>query len=175
MTLHVTSSDQALLHSCTIIATGEAVDKTRFQETNPLQQAEDYHDAVSFVQTLSPAIDGNQIAIWGICHSGGASTIAAGDDPRINAATFNMPLTSGREDAKSFPPGLLEGALTDREVHLTIANNRRAYIPVWDDTIEQAPSAGGLIPDGRPAWLHGQGIYEFITGGVARSKAAGKP
>src|ERR1700712_4174060 len=34
---------------------------------NPMQQAEDYHDAVLFARSL-PEIDGSRIAIWGIGH-----------------------------------------------------------------------------------------------------------
>lgn len=101
--------------------------------------------------------------------------MAAADDPRIKAAVFNMPFTSGREDARSFPTGLLEEAWMDREQHTTTANSRRTYIPVWDDTLEQARSPAGISAQGRPAWLHGEGLYEFITGGITRSRAAGTP
>jgi uncharacterized protein len=58
---------------------------------------------------------------------------------------------------------------------VTTANSRRTYIPVWDDTVEQARSPNGLNADGQPAWLHGEGLYQFITGGIARSRAAGTP
>ena len=47
-----------------------------------IQQAEDYHDAVLFAQTLS-AIDPFRVVIWGIGHAGGAVIIAGGDDPSV--------------------------------------------------------------------------------------------
>jgi alpha-beta hydrolase superfamily lysophospholipase len=49
-------------------------------ETKPIQQAEDYHDAVTAAMTL-PHVDPTRLAIWGIGHSGGAATIAAASEP----------------------------------------------------------------------------------------------
>ena len=147
-----------------------------WQETNPAQQAEDYHDAVSFVrESLVPAIDPGRIAIWGIGHSGGAAIMAAGDDPRIRAAIFNMPFASGRADALAFPPGYLDEALREREVRPSLPNHAREYIPVWDDSLEQARSTIGISSSGRAPWLHGESMYQFITNGIARSTSAGTP
>ncbi|KAJ9609342.1 hypothetical protein H2200_005669 [Cladophialophora chaetospira] len=146
-----------------------------YHETNPSQQAEDYHDAVSYVRSLAPKVDPSRVAIWGIGHSGGASIIATADDPRIKAAIFHMPFTYGRLDAKSMPTGYLEEACRERETHATTANHKRSYIPVWDDTVEQARSSEGKDRNGRIPWLHGEGLYGFITGGVDRSRKAGTP
>ena len=99
--------------------------------------------------------------------------IAAGDDPRIKAAIFNMPFTSGAKDATSFPRGGLEAALRDRELNTSASKVHRTYIPVWDDSLEQAKSEAGLNSTGETAWLHGEGLYAFITGGIARSRTAG--
>jgi uncharacterized protein len=145
-----------------------------YHETNPLQQAEDYHDAVSYARSLAD-VDPDRVAIWGIGHSGGASIIAMADDPRIKAAIFEMPFTSGRRDAQSMPAGYLEEAYKEREVHVTTANHSRTYIPVWDDTPEQARHVEGMDHGGRIPWLHGEGLYGFISRGVARSKTAGTP
>lgn len=158
-------------------------DGTPRQETNPLIQAEDLHDAVTYACSLAPAIDPERIAIWGIGHSGGASMIAFADDPRIKTAVFNMPFTSGRLDAASFPLGSLDEALQDRQNHVLLPNHSRTYIPVWDDTPTQAAASGTAArfpPDagdkqGRTPWLHGECMQSFISGGIARSTAAGTP
>lgn len=156
---------------------------TPWQETNPLQQAEDYHDAVTYACSLEPAVDPERVAIWGIGHSGGASMIAFADDPRIKTAVFNMPFTSGRLDAATFPLGALDEARRDRQNHVLLPNHSRTYIPVWDGSPVQAAAAGvaARFPaaagerQGRSPWLHGEGMYKFISGGIARSTAAGTP
>ena len=144
-------------------------------ETNPLQQADDYHDAVSYVCSLAPAVNPERIAIWGIGHSGGASIMAAAEDSRIKAAIFEMPFTSGRLDAKSMPQGYLEEARREREEHVTVAHHKSTHIPVWDDSMEQACSGDSEDGAGRRPWLHGEGLYGFISGGIDRSRAAGTP
>jgi uncharacterized protein len=150
-------------------------DGVPYHETNPLQHAEDYHDAVSYARSLAPAVDPHRIAIWGIGHSGGASIIAAADDPRVRAAIFHMPFTSGRRDTKSMPDGYLAEAYEERDARARNASNPQLYIPVWDDSVEQARESEGKNPAGRIPWLHGERLYEFITGGVDRSKQAGTP
>ena len=144
-------------------------------ETNPIQQAEDYHDAVSFARRMAPAIDPSRIGIWGIGHSGGASMIAAGDDPRIKVTILNMPFTSGKRDAMDFPPEGLEEALQEREDQTATLGKPQSYIPVWDDSLEQAKASGkrALSKGGRVVWLHGEEPYKFISGGVKRSRDAG--
>lgn len=144
-------------------------------ETDPLQQAEDYHDAVTFAMSLAPAIDPKRIGIWGIGHSGGASMIATGDDPRIKVVILNMPFTSGKQDIAGFPPGGLEEAWKDRQEQALSPARKPIYIPVWDDSLEQAQATieAGLSKDGRRVWLHGEEPYAFISGGIARSKKAG--
>jgi predicted acyl esterase len=146
-------------------------------ETNPIQQVEDYHDAVSFARRMAPAIDPSRIGIWGIGHSGGASMIASGDDPRIRVTILNMPFTSGKRDAKDFPPGGLEEALQEREEKAANPGNPQSYIPVWDDSLEQAKASGkrALSKCGRIVWMHGEAPYKFISDGMKRSKDAGTP
>lgn len=83
-------------------------------ETNPLQKAEDYHDAITFTTSLQLSNTAPRLAIWGIGHSGGASMIA-GNDPRIAAVILVMPFTSGAADENAFPQGILEQAWSNRE------------------------------------------------------------
>src|ERR1700743_1355374 len=90
-------------------------------ETNPFQQAEDYHDAVSAAMRL-PGIDPTRIAIWGIGHSGGATPIAAASEPRVKAVILNMPFQSGQVDAANYPAGTMDRAWKDREAHTAYGN-----------------------------------------------------
>src|SRR6201996_4414463 len=96
-------------------------------ETNPLQQAEDYHDAVTAAMNL-PGVDPSRIAIWGVGHSGGAAMIAAASEPRVKAIILNMPFQSGAYDAKAFPAGLLDDVWADREEQTASGNPEPTYI-----------------------------------------------
>lgn len=104
-------------------------------ETNPLQQAEDYIDAVSYVRSL-PGVDPNRVAIWGIGHSGGASLIATANDPRLKAVLAVMPCTSGKLDAAAFPPGTLEKAFSDRETKTQNDSSVPTYVQLWPASLK---------------------------------------
>jgi predicted acyl esterase len=80
---------------------------------DPIQQAEDYHDAVLFARSLTE-IDSTRIAIWGIGHSGGASCIAAGDDPYIKAFILLMPFFSGAYNSTNWPTGIMNRVYAER-------------------------------------------------------------
>ena len=138
-------------------------------ETNPAQQAEDYHDAVTALMSQT-GVDRDRVAIWGIGHSGGAAMIAAGDDPRLKAAIFNMPFTSGALDAKNFPPGILEKAWRDREAAVASPGHETAYVKLWPHSL-----ANALGQEGERTFLTGEDPWNFISRGLERSKAAGTP
>ncbi len=139
------------------------------QETNPAQQAEDYHDAVTAVMS-QPRVNRSRVAIWGIGHSGGAAMIAAGDDPRVTVVILNMPFTSGALDAAAFPKGILEGAWRDREATVASANPPTTYVKLWPHSL-----ANALGQDGEQTFLTGEDAWNFISGGLKRSEAAGTP
>jgi uncharacterized protein len=145
-------------------------DGTPRNEVDPHQQAEDYHDAVLFVQSI-PQIDPKRVAIWGIGHSGGASMIAAGDDPNIKAVVLVMPALSGSYDAAGWPEGLLEKAWEERRAVVTgkkLASDLE-YVKVWDDTEAEAKGErNGIL-------LHGDLPWTFISQAIPRSKEAGTP
>lgn len=138
-------------------------------ETNPAQQAEDYHDAVTALMS-QPGVDRGRVAIWGIGHSGGAAMIAAGDDPRLAAAIFNMPFTSGALDAENFPPGILDRAWRDREAAAADPRRETAYVKLWPDSLANARGE-----EGERTFLAGEDPWNFISGGLERSGAAGTP
>jgi uncharacterized protein len=161
-------------------------DGTPRQETKPLQQAEDYQDAVTFARSLKPAIDPNRIALWGVGASGAAATIAFADDSRVKTAILNMPLISGRQQAMSQQlEHLLSEAIQERERQVLTRNRPPTYLPVWDSSPTQAAAAAGeaarhppsLLEDpeivGRFPIFHGEQHYRFISEAIARSAAAG--
>ena len=139
-------------------------------EVDPAQQAEDYHDAVLFAQTL-PTIDPSRVAIWGIGHSGGAVMTAAGDDPNIKAVICVMPFISGSMEAPTYPEGMIERAWTERRSRVEANGESKGpeVLQVWDESIEEADGPRNDI------LLHGPIPYRFITGARQLSTAAGTP
>ena len=133
-----------------------------------MQQAEDYHDAVIFARTI-PGIDKSRIAIWGIGHSGGASMIAAGDDPYVKAVILVMPFTSGALDAANYPSGMFQQVWKDRESRIAEKRAEETYIQVWDKSTDEADGQRNQI------LLHGGVAYQFISGAEKRSKAVNTP
>jgi uncharacterized protein len=138
-------------------------------ETNPLQQAEDYHDAVSAAMRL-PGVDPDKTAIWGIGHSGGAAMIAAGDDPRVKAIILNMPFYSGAQDAKGFPPGILEKAWRDRETQTAASAPQTTYVQPWPTSMKNA-----VGEEGERTFLTSEHAFNFFNESKKRSDAAGTP
>ncbi|KAF7536656.1 hypothetical protein G7054_g4370 [Neopestalotiopsis clavispora] len=116
-------------------------DKSHESGINPMQQAEDYHDAVSDARLLSE-IDPSRITIWGIGHSGGASIIAAGDYPHIKAVILMMPFFSGVWDATNWPEGIL-GLVHNERRRIVTEPPRPApdYLKSWDSSPEEAASS----------------------------------
>ena len=138
-------------------------------QTDPLQQAEDYHDAVTGAMSL-PGVDPSRVALWGIGHSGGAVMIASGDDPRVKAVVCNMPFTSGALDAAAFPAGILERAWRDREAVVGSASPAVAYVKPWPLSLANANG-----DEGERTFLTSEQAWTFFTGSKARSDAAGTP
>lgn len=125
------------------------------QSVNPIQQAEDYHDAVLFARSL-PEINGDRIAIWGIGHSGGACMIAAGDDPYIKAVVLLMPFFSGSYDASNYPAGMMERIRHERERLVAGSQASPGYVQVWDNSVSEAE--GGRSQNSAP-WFSGVDVH----------------
>jgi predicted acyl esterase len=135
---------------------------------NPMQQAEDYHDAVLFVRSL-PEIDASRVAIWGIGHSGGASMIAAGDDPHIKAVILVMPFTSGSWDSTNWPAGMMDRVYAERKRLTENPSRELEYIQAWDTSDAEAAGERGDI------LLHGDIPWKFAHGARELSDKAGTP
>ena len=136
-------------------------------EVDPIQQAEDYHAAVTFAGSL-PEIDASRICIWGIGHSGGAAMIAAGDDPNVKAVIIVMPFLSGKADAANFVPEALADAWAERkQTCLASTTPSKRYIQVWNNGQDEAKGDRGST--------HGTVPYNFVTGAKMLSDAACTP
>lgn len=137
---------------------------------DPLQQGEDYHDAVLAAASL-PGVDPTRIAVWGIGHSGGAAMIAAGSgNPRIKVAVIHMPYMSGAIDAAKFPAGILDRAWKDRENAVTSEYGAATYVQLWPHSLANATGQ-----DGEQTFLTSEHAWNFYQGALARSNAAGTP
>lgn len=63
---------------------------------DPLEQVNDYRDAISFVSTL-PEVDKDRIGVWGTSYSGGHVMMLGAIDRRIKCIVSQVPLTYGRD------------------------------------------------------------------------------
>lgn len=63
-------------------------------EVDAVKQIEDYHDAITYAQTL-PEVDPNRIAIWGTSYSGGNVLQVGAIDTRVKAVIAQVPFVSG--------------------------------------------------------------------------------
>jgi uncharacterized protein len=139
------------------------------QETNPVQHAEDYHDAVHTVANL-PGVDPDRVAIWGVGHSACWVMMAAADhNPRIKAAVFQRPIYSGAIGAENFPLQALAQLWPDRESRIADASPEPTYIKAWPESLENAQGHGD------PAVVAGVDAYHLVTGALPSSEAAGTP
>src|SRR5262245_20887664 len=96
--------------------------------------------------------------------------IAAASEPRVKAIILNMPFQSGAYDAKGFPAGLLENVWQDREKQTRSGDPKPTYVKLWPDSLANARGE-----EGERAFLTGEVVWNFISGGVKRSQAAGTP
>ncbi len=139
-------------------------------QTDPMKQAEDYHDAV-FAALSQPGVDPERVAVWGIGHSGAAVMIAAGSgNPRIKVAVIHMPVMSGAIDAAKFPAGVLERAWKDREAAVATGYTAPSYVQLWPHSLANANGE-----DGERTFLTSEAAWNFYQGALELSNAAGTP
>jgi fermentation-respiration switch protein FrsA (DUF1100 family) len=89
------------------------------QHLDPWEQIEDYHNAISFVETLGE-LDANRIGLWGISYSGGHVLITGATDPRVKAIVSNIPVVDGWKTMQ-----LCHGSLGFRKLTDAVAEDRR--------------------------------------------------
>ncbi|MFB7225766.1 alpha/beta hydrolase [Streptomyces sp. NPDC056227] len=115
------------------------------QQTDPLQQSEDLHDAVSAAARL-PGVDASRMAVLGIGHGGGAALMAAACDPRVKTVIVSDPFISGRLDAPLYPPTQLLRAWSEREDVTACGPRQPLYLQCWPENYEQAHTIGRDSP-----------------------------
>lgn len=69
-------------------------DRMPRQEIDMMQQAEDFHDAITAAMAL-PGVDPKRVVMWGVGHGASAAMIAGGNNPRIKAVVMQAPFPSG--------------------------------------------------------------------------------
>jgi cephalosporin-C deacetylase-like acetyl esterase len=89
------------------------------QHLDPWMQIEDYHNAISFAETL-PNINKDRIGIWGISYSGGHVLIVGAVDPRVKCIVSNIPVVDGYVTMKS-----VHSALAFRDLQALLLKDRR--------------------------------------------------
>jgi len=89
------------------------------QHVDPWAQIEDYHNAISWVETR-PDLDARRIGVWGISYSGGHVLIVAATDPRVRCVVSNIPVVDGWRTMQS-----VHGALAFRRLEALILEDRR--------------------------------------------------
>lgn len=110
-------------------------------EIDPFRNAEDYHDALTFLQS-HPLVHPERIAFWGFSFSGMVTLTAAALDKRAKAVIAVCPLTSF-EYPESKWPHVLSKAMKDRESQ--VSGNKPCYIPMILNTGENPAGFGSGI------------------------------
>ena len=96
------------------------------QHLDPWEQIEDYHNAISFTETLGQ-IDPNRIGIWGISYSGGHVIITGATDPRVRCIVSNIPVVDGLKTMQ-----LCHGSLGFRKLTDAVLEDRRKRFGTGD-------------------------------------------
>lgn len=138
------------------------------QETDLLQQGEDYRDAVTAAMDL-PGVDPARVVVFGLGHGGAAAAIGIADDPRPAAAILQSPIVSGRKDSEKWPSGWIERAWLDRERRTRNRDTSATYVPVWPESLPQAQGSGEAV------LTNGEAFYRLISAEQPKSEAAGTP
>ena len=91
----------------------------RRQHADPWQQISDYHNAITYVESLDNA-DSERIGALGISYSGGHVLILAATDPRVKAVVSIVPVVDGYNNLKR-----AHGEARFREHEFAILEDRR--------------------------------------------------
>jgi fermentation-respiration switch protein FrsA (DUF1100 family) len=102
------------------------------QHLDPWMQIEDYHNAISYAETLDIA-DPDRIGVWGISYSGGHALIVGATDPRVKCIFSTIPVVDGYLNMQK-----VHGSIGFRRLKDAVAEDRRkrfstgeyGYIPM---------------------------------------------
>jgi fermentation-respiration switch protein FrsA (DUF1100 family) len=107
-------------------------------DTDPRKQAEDYHDALTFMSGLS-MVDPNRIIFWGFSFAGMVSLTAAALDKRAKLVIAVCPLTDFEFGKDKFPR-ILAKVMRDRESQAR--GSAPFYLPVLTEKGENPAGFG---------------------------------
>lgn len=135
---------------------GESEGQPR-QHLDPWQQIENYHDAISYVESRED-VDGSRIGVWGISYSGGHALVLAATDSRVKCAVSNVAVVDGLNCMLR-----CHGALRFRDLEAAILEDRRqraktgqyGYLPHSTLTPNEVISSWPL-PEVTPPFEHFQ-------------------
>ncbi|KAF5878018.1 uncharacterized protein Bfra_000185 [Botrytis fragariae] len=110
-------------------------------EIDPVRNAEDYHDALTFMKS-NPLVDASRIAFWGFSFSAMVALTAAALDKRVKAVIAVAPLSIFDFPADKWPR-VLAKAMKDRESQLS--GNEAFYIPMITEQGENPAGFGAGV------------------------------
>ncbi len=121
-----------------------ASDGTPRGEINPLQQIDDFRNAITFAETL-PGVDRDRIGIWGSSYSGAHVLVVAATDRRVKAVSSQVPVVDGDANFRQlvradFVDGARAGFDDDRRAR------SRGADPVMIDVVNEDPLAPSALP-----------------------------
>jgi fermentation-respiration switch protein FrsA (DUF1100 family) len=124
-------------------------------EIDPVRQARDYRDAVTFVRALD-GIDPARIGVWSTSYSGGHALAVGAHDRRVGCVVAQVPTISGPQAAlrrvrPDLVPALLARLDADREARF------RGAPPGVLPVVAPDPSAPAALP-GTEAWAFFEGV-----------------
>lgn len=132
---------------------------------DPFKQVEDYHDAVTFMQS-QPRVDPNRIILWGLSMSGATALCAAALDKRVAAVIASSPATETEITAEKLEDVL---SLAQRDRQSRMDGGPPLNVLVYDADgrflFDMAPSVPLLGPNALRVWSslgHGGGSQNSI-------------
>lgn len=127
-------------------------------EITPMQQVDDYRNAITFAETL-PGVDPSRIGIWGSSYSGGHVLVVAAQDRRVKAVSSQVPAIDGDENFRQ-----LVRADMIAGVRAAFDEDRRARArgeePAMADITNPDPMAPSALPT-PDSWEWFNGTHEL--------------
>ncbi|KAL4903834.1 hypothetical protein BDW74DRAFT_185922 [Aspergillus multicolor] len=114
-------------------------DGTPRNEIDPVKQASDYSDALTFLSTQS-TVDPAQLFFWGMSFSAVVALCAASADKRIRGVIVIAPLTDLDYKPESKREKVLQRCMQDRASQL--AGNEPYYVPLLNERGENPAGFG---------------------------------
>ncbi|OAR02280.1 hypothetical protein LLEC1_05425, partial [Akanthomyces lecanii] len=136
-------------------------------EVNLTAQADDYSDAVTYVQGLS-GVNPDKVFLWGIGHSGGASGTAAAFDRRIAGVILAMPSQTGKYDYDNWPATLRARYQETRVAGRSAWEAKADFWRFWPVSDADRAGAGESMLTDDVSYSWAQGAFRLAEEGGSR-------